>query len=218
VFEAVLYDLDGLIVDSEPLHGIASEKALNIYNHTLSEIPESVRKSFYGKRVVEVAAGIVESLHLPVSPEQFADQRREIFMRLVEEGIGLMPGMERSLALFDKMGLKKAVVSSGDKQYVHRILELTGLARRFEAVITGSDVNRGKPDPGCYLLAARTLGAAPEKCLVLEDAYAGICAALAAGMKVIGVENHFNSRFDGAHMVVGSLCDLNENVLACLQQ
>lgn len=218
MFEAVLYDLDGLIVDSEPLHGIASEKALNVYGHTLSEIPESVRKSFYGKRVVDVAAGIVESLRLPVSPERFAGERQRIFMQLVEEGIELMPGMEQSLGLFEKMGLKKAVVSSGVKEYVCRMLEVTGLAVKFEAVITGSDVTSGKPDPQCYLLAARTLNVAPEKCLVLEDAYAGICAALAAGMKVIGVENNFNSRFNGAHIVVRSLADINENVLACLEQ
>lgn len=217
MFEAVLYDLDGLIVDSEPLHGTASENALNVYGHTLSEIPESVRDSFYGKRVVDVAAGIVESLNLPVSPEQFAAERQKIFMGLIEEGIELMPGMQESLALFEKMAMKKAVVSSGDKDYVCRILELTGLTRKFEAVITGSDVTRGKPDPRCYLLAAHRLGIVPEKCLVLEDAYAGICAALSAGMKVIGVENHFNSRFDGAHTVVSSLGDIDENVLSSLQ-
>jgi len=218
VFQAVLYDLDGLIVNSEPLHGIASEKTLNIYGRTLSEIPESVRNSFYGKRVADVAAGIVESLSLPVSPERFAGERQRIFMQLIDEGIELMPAMEESLVLFEKMCLKKAVVSSGDKEYVYRILELTGLAQKFEAVITGNDVTRGKPDPQCYLLAARKLGIAPEKCLVLEDAYAGICAALAAGMKVIGVENHFNDQFDGAHVVVRSLGDIDENVLASLQE
>ena len=143
MFGAVLYDLDGLIVDSEPLHGIASEKALNIYGRTLSEIPESVRSSFYGKRVVDVAEGIVKSLALPVSPERFAGQRQVIFMQLIEQGVGLMPGMEHSLALFERMGLKKSVVSSGDKEYVYRILELTGLAHRFEAVITGNDVTIG---------------------------------------------------------------------------
>ena len=94
---------------------------------------------------------------------------------------------------------------------------MTSLARKFEAVITGNDVTSGKPDPQCYLLAAHKLGIMPEKCLVLEDAYAGICAALAAGMKVIGVENHFNSQFDGAHVVVRSLGNIDENVLASLQ-
>lgn len=217
MFEAVLYDLDGLIVDSEPLHGIASEKALNIYGRTQSEIPQSVRSSFYGKRVVDVAAGIVQSLALPVSPERFAGQRQDIFMQLIEQGVGLMPGMEHSLALFERMGLKKSVVSSGDKEYVYRMLELTGLAHRFEAVFTGNDVTIGKPDPSCFLLAARELGIEPEKCLVLEDAYAGICAAVAAGMKAIGVRNHFNSRFDGANLVIGSLGDIDENLLASIQ-
>ena len=217
MFKAALYDLDGLIVDSEPIHGLASEKALNLYGHTLEDIPLAVRKSFYGKRVVDVAAEVVGSLDLPVNPERWAEERQKIFMGLIEKGVGLMPGMMESLAFFARNGMKMAVVSSGDKRYVQRILRLTGLENSFNAVVTGNDVTRGKPDPQCYLLGARKLEVMPSCCLVLEDAYAGIKAALAAGMKVIGIENQFNSRFDGAHMVLQSLAAIDSKVLGMME-
>jgi beta-phosphoglucomutase len=125
--------------------------------------------------------------------------------------------MIESLAFFTRNGMKKAVVSSGDKRYVQRILRLTGLENSFDVVVTGNDVARGKPDPQCYLLGARKLEVTPSNCLVLEDAYAGIKAALAAGMKVIGIENKFNSKFDGAHMVLPSLAAIDSKVLEMLE-
>ncbi|MEA1996120.1 MAG: HAD family phosphatase [Gemmatimonadota bacterium] len=214
MLEAALYDLDGLIVNTEPIHGEASEKALNVFGHTLGDIPENVRKSVYGKRVVDVAAEFIGCLNLPVSPECWAEKRLEIFMQLIEDGIELMPGMEDSLRFFSSHGLKKAVVSSGDRRYVHRILEMTGLEGVFGEVIAGDDVTAGKPEPQCYLLAARRLGVSPpSRCLVLEDAYAGICAARAAGMKVIGIENLFNDNFKGADLVLKSLTEIDEKVL-----
>ncbi|OGG05319.1 MAG: hypothetical protein A3F83_17210 [Candidatus Glassbacteria bacterium RIFCSPLOWO2_12_FULL_58_11] len=218
MFEAALYDLDGLLVDSEPIHGRASEKALGVYGRKLSDIPENIRKSFYGKRVIDVAAGVVESLGLSISPQRWASERLAFFMQLIEEGIGLMPGVERSLDLFDRLSVRTGLVSSGDRDYVLRVLELTGVRSRFAAVVTGDDVTVGKPDPQCYLLGAKKLGADPARCLVLEDAHPGVLAGKAAGMKVIGVENLFNETFDGADLVLPSLAVLGEKTLAALER
>ena len=216
MIEAVLYDLDGLMVDSEALHGIASEEALNKYGHGLAELPAEMRKNFYGKRVIETAGEVIGWFGLPVTPEQWAGARLEIFMRLIASGISLMPGVEQSLRFFDGKGMKKAVVSSGDRRYVERMLEITGVAGAFQAVVTGDDVTLGKPDPQCFLIGARAVGAAPGGSLVLEDAYAGICAARAAGMKVIGIRNKYNDNFDGADLVLESLAEIDENVLSSL--
>ena len=213
MIEAVLYDLDGLIVDSEAIHGQASELALNKYGHTLEDLSWEMRKNFYGKRVIDVAAEIMDCLGLKVSPEQWAEERLEIFMGLIEDGISLMPGVEQSLEFFDGKGLKKAVVSSGTRKYVEHILEITGVRAAFDAVVTGDEVTRGKPDPQCFLIGARELGGKPEGCLVLEDAYAGICAARAAGMIVIGVRNKYNDNFKGADLVLDSLAEIDDRLL-----
>ncbi|MBN2289328.1 MAG: HAD family phosphatase, partial [Candidatus Glassbacteria bacterium] len=126
MIEAVLYDLDGLMVDSEAIHGEASEEALNKYGYRLTDLSDELRRNFYGKRVVDVAGEVVDSLKLPISPEQWADERLEVFMRLIEDGISLMPGVEQSLSFFERRGSKKAVVSSGVRRYVERLLEITG--------------------------------------------------------------------------------------------
>ncbi|HLA39525.1 MAG TPA: HAD family phosphatase [Candidatus Glassbacteria bacterium] len=211
--QAALYDLDGLMVDSEPVHGVASEMAAKTYGRSLQELPEDVRRSFYGKRVIDVAALVVERLGLDISPQRWADERLEIFMDLVEKGIGLMPGLESSLDLFRSHGLKTAVVSSGVRRYVDRILESTGMASRFDAVVTGDDVTRGKPDPQCFLTAARKIGAEPGACLVLEDAHAGILAGKAAGMKVVAVRNRFSLDYTGADLVIDSLAQIDHQTL-----
>jgi len=215
-FGAALYDLDGLIVDSEPLHGVASERALNAYGRSLEELPPRVRASFYGKRVIDIASLVVDGLGLDIPPERWADERHAIFMELIEQGIELMPGMRGSLKLFKGMGLKTAVVSSGIASYVLRLLEITGLDNEFDTVVTGDDVRLGKPAPECFLTGAQRLRAAPENCLVLEDAWAGIQAGLAAGMNVIAVRNRFNLVYDGAHAVLGSLAEIDRPLLETL--
>lgn len=216
LLDAALYDMDGLIVDSEPLHGLASAHALRKYGRSHDDIPDEVRNSFFGKRVIDVSRLIVECLELPVTAEQWAEERHSIFMGLIENGITLMPGVEQSLDYFESVGARLAVVSSGDRRYVARILELTGLAGRFQTVVTGDDVSAGKPDPQCFLLGASRLAADPSRCLVLEDALAGVRAARAAGMKVIGIRNRFNSRFDGADAVLDSLAEIDSGVLEAL--
>jgi len=215
-FQAALYDLDGLMVNSEPIHGVASEKAVNVYGRTLQDIPEEVRQSFYGKRVIDVAALVVGRLGLDIAPERWADERHRIFMELIEKGIELMPGMESSLDFFHGRGLKTAVVSSGVRRYVTRILEITGMTGRFEAVVTGDDVTSGKPDPQCYLAAAGKIGAEPRACIVLEDAHAGILAGKAAGMKVVAVRNRFSLNYEGADVILDSLAELSDRTLGRL--
>jgi beta-phosphoglucomutase len=215
-FEAALYDLDGLIVNSEPLHGIASEKTVNVYGRSMEELSGEVRRSFYGKRVIDVAALVVDSLELEISPQRWADERHEIFMGLVEQGIELMPGMRQSLALFKELGLKTAVVSSGISGYVNRMLELSHLAGEFDTVVTGDVVSAGKPEPECFLLGASRLGVAPECCIVLEDAWAGIQAGRNAGMTVISVRNRFNLNYDGADALLDSLAAIDRSLLAKL--
>lgn len=213
IFGAALYDLDGLIVNSEPLHGVASEKALNRYGRSLEELSGEIRASFYGKRVIDVAALVVDSLGLEIAPERWADELHEVFIELIEDGVELMPGMLGSLELFESLGLRTAVVSSGVSRYVHRMLEITGLDNRFDTVVTGDDVRLGKPEPECFLTAANRLGVAPQEAIVLEDALAGIRAGLAAGMTVIAVRNQFNPVYDGAHAVLDSLAEIDRPLL-----
>ena len=93
------------------------------------------------------------------------------------------------------------------------MLEITGLEREFDTVVTGDDVRRGKPEPECYLAGAQRLGVSPENCIVLEDAWAGVAAGLAAGMKVIAIRNRFSPVHDGAQVVLDSLAQIDRALL-----
>jgi HAD superfamily hydrolase (TIGR01509 family) len=192
---------------------MASEKAVNAYGRSLEELSDEVRVSFYGKRVIDVAALIIDNLGLEIDPHSWAEERTAVFMEMLGDGIDLMPGMTGSLKLFRELGFKAAVVSSGASDYVHRILEITGLENEFDAVVTGDDVRVGKPEPECFLSAASRLDAEPDGCIVLEDAFAGIRAGLAAGMTVIAVRNKFNPIYDGAHVVLDSLAQIDRPLL-----
>jgi HAD superfamily hydrolase (TIGR01509 family) len=172
-----------------------------------------VRESFYGKRVIDVARLIIDNLGMDLDPQRWADERTAVFMELLEGGMELMPGMRDSLALFKELEFRTAVVSSGARGYVLRMLEITGLSAEFDAVVTGDDVSRGKPDPECFLKGAERLEVAPAGCVVLEDAWAGAAAGIAAGMKVINVRNRFSPVHDGSHAVLDSLAQVDRLLL-----
>jgi beta-phosphoglucomutase len=102
-------------------------------------------------------------------------------------GLKLVPGFAEFFSQLDAIGLPSAVATSGGRERVERTLETFRLRNRFRAVVTGNDVNRGKPDPDLFLLAARALQVEPTRVLVFEDAVAGVLAAKHAGMKCVGI-------------------------------
>jgi HAD superfamily hydrolase (TIGR01509 family) len=181
--QAVLFDMDGLLVDTEPLWfevetevmarlgGIwtdADQQAL------LGSSLDNAVRYFTGKAVV------------PASPAEIADWMiGGIVDRVRDRGVTVMPGGARLVAGVAASGLPYALVTSSQRRFVDAVLSRTGL--RFPVVVTGNDVSRSKPDPEPYLLAARRLGAEPGCCLVLEDSITGVTAAEAAGCFVIAV-------------------------------
>jgi HAD superfamily hydrolase (TIGR01509 family) len=218
LFKAALYDLDGLMVDSEPIHEVATEKVLNKYGHTRSDIPEKIRKDFYGKRLKDIAEEVVKALGLEIDPLTWTEERHQFFLELIGGGVPLMDGLLESIAYFRGRGMLLAVVSSGDRRHVKKMLDVNGLESSFDKVINGDDVTVGKPDPQCYLKGAAALGVEPGECIVLEDAAAGISAGVAGGMKVIAVRNVHNANYDGAHAVIENLAKIDDKLLAGLEK
>lgn len=217
MFKAALYDLDGLMVDSEPAHEIATEKVLNRYGFKRSDIPEAIRNDFYGKRLKDIAEEVVKALGMDIDPLTWTEERHRFFLELISDGIPIMDGLLESIEYFRSRGMLLAVVSSGDRRHVKKMLEVTGLSDSFDKVINGDDVMAGKPDPECYLKGAAALGVEPACCIVLEDALAGICAGVAGGMTVIAVRNVHNTNYSGAHAVVDSLAQIDDRLLASLE-
>ena len=208
----VVFDLDGVIVNSEPIH----EQATDEYLASLG-IPddEALREDMMGRRVRELTDVFAKRLGRP--PEEVFAEREAIFWRLLErDGPRPMPGLDAAIARLSRAGLELAVATSGTRAYVGFVLERLGVRAAFKAVVSGDDVTLGKPDPETYLLTAGLLGADPADCVALEDTFHGVIAARSAGMHAVAVPNALTAGMDfsAADAVVADLEAAAEYVLA----
>ncbi len=186
MLKAILFDLDGLMVDSEP-HSIAAWQAVLAKRNVTLDQPTLAR--MFGLRLSETAQLLIDLFHLQDQPADLGHEKNEYQITHLDSHVKPMPGLIDLLAEIDRRGLGKAIASSGLRRYVEAVLQTTHLADRFSVVITDDDVTNGKPAPDVFLVAARALHVEPQHCLVLEDAPTGVQAARAAGMTCAAIPN-----------------------------
>ena len=189
MIQAILFDLDDLMVNSAPLHMEASRRVFEPYGIDVSSIPPEVVSTYFGLRVIEIMKEIAKYFDYKGNVDDLTEERENIFIELVNDQLTPMPGLFELIKLIKTTDIRRAVASSGTKRYINVVLQKFALADFFEAVISGDMVERGKPFPDVFLKAAKTLGVDPGKCLVIEDAAAGVKAAKTAGMYCIAVDN-----------------------------
>lgn len=213
MIEAILFDLDGLMVDSEP-HSIASWQAVLAKRGV--QFDQNALDSVLGQRVVETASTAIRLFHLPERPEDLAQEKVEYQIAHLNGNVQPMPGLIELLDWVDQSGLKKAVASSGLRRYIDAVLATTHVQDRFDVIISADDVINGKPAPDVFLAAARALNVPPENCLVLEDAPFGVQAAKAAGMMCFAVPNAHSHALDLslADRVVASLSEVKSILMS----
>lgn len=202
----LLFDWDGVVIDSSSQHERAWE--LLAAEHRFS-LPEGHFKRGFGKKN-EV---IIPSLGWASEPGEIArlSFRKEELYRglLAAEGVTILPGARELLLALREEGIPRALGSSTPRENLDALFAATGLDRCFDAVVCGSDVNHGKPDPEVFLKGAALLGLPPGRCIVLEDAFPGIEAARRAGMKVVGVATtHPVEDLGGCDLAVASLAEI----------
>jgi beta-phosphoglucomutase-like phosphatase (HAD superfamily) len=212
MIQAVLFDMDGLIVDTEPIHFKAFQAYLREFG---VEMPESLMREFVGFSEAENIRDLKEKYGIDAPLEEMVAQRRARYLELARrEPIRIFPGFWEFSGEVRRRGLKQAVVSSSTRDQVEVVLprlfegrsDLGGPAAYFDAVVTGSDVAKTKPAPDIYLLTSGRLGVPPVGCLALEDTPPGVQAAAGAGMRVIAVPNEYTRglEFPGADAVIAS--------------
>jgi HAD superfamily hydrolase (TIGR01509 family) len=215
MIKAIIYDMDDLMVNSDPLHIVAWEKILQNFNKKFTDIPEEIRSKFIGMRVIDISKSIIEILHLDTDLESFYNERINIFLDIVKNDLEEMPGLIYSLQLFKSHNFKIAIASSGAKQYIDLVLDKFDIRKYFDVIISGDCVSIGKPHPETYLVASEKLGLNPRECVVLEDATNGIEAAIQAGCKCIAIinTNTVPQNYSKANLVLNSLNDITlENI------
>lgn len=181
---ALVFDMDGVLMDSNPLHRTAWE----IYNRRFGiETTEEMHARMYGKRNDEIVRDFYgEQLELAEVMARGADKEalfRELAGGRVEEL--LVPGIREFLDHF--WYSKKALATNAEAANVNFLLDATGFRQYFSTIISGEQVARPKPYPDIYLKVAEQLAVAPQNCIVLEDSLSGVAAAVGAGMRVVGV-------------------------------
>jgi HAD superfamily hydrolase (TIGR01509 family) len=208
---AVIFDMDGVIVDSEPLHerafleiveqiGYRDTHGLNIAD-------------FVGRSDQELWGAFVER-HKPAQKlEELLTLKRQRVVEILRCEQPLFEGLPELVE--DLAGRYKLALASGsERAVVDAVLAFKGLGRFFQATVSGSDIPKGKPAPDIFLRAAQLLGVLPEDCWVVEDSKPGIAAGLAAGMRVIAITNtHPAQELSRATHVVGTYAEIRRLLL-----
>lgn len=209
----VIYDLDGLLLDTEPLHALMIQKIVSRYGKVFEQ---SMQSKITGRNALDSAQILVEMLALPMTAQAFLEER-EVFLAQVLPQAKPLPGAVRLIKHFHQHQIPQAVAtSSGSRSFRLKTTDHQEWFALFDCIVLGDDpaLKRGKPAPDIFLLAAQRLGATPEQCLVFEDAHAGMEAALAAGMSVIVVPhpNVDKNLYREANQILNSLADFEPNL------
>lgn len=188
--KGVLFDMDGVLVDSEKF---ICEAATRMFaEHCVYVEPEDFLP-FVGSGETRYLGGVAEKYHFQFDPEQDKTRTYEIYGDLVKGKLKPLKGVVSFIALCRQKGLKLAVATSADRIKMEINLREIGISvETFDATINGMEVVNKKPDPEIFVKAAHKLGLKPEECLVVEDAVNGVKAAKAAGCKCLGLTTSFS--------------------------
>lgn len=184
--EALIFDMDGLLVDSETLAAKAMDRFLAHYG---LERRHDVHSRLLGRRLREAITIVRDAYAMPEPLDVLVEHYGSLRIEALRGAVRPMPGAREIIEFAREQSLRIALATSGLRSHADVSLAETGLAGLFDAEVTGDQVNRGKPAPDLFLAAAERLGVGPEVCVVFEDAPNGVAAAKAANMSVIAIPN-----------------------------
>jgi beta-phosphoglucomutase len=218
---AVLWDVDGTLVDTGELHFEAWRQLMEQLNRPFTRADFAAT---FGLRNPEIFEHLFGKGHFDAHQvAELGDRKEEIYRAAAGQGVTLLPGVRPLLEGLHAAGFKQAVGSSAPRANLDLILRLTDTLRFFDAVVSMEDTQRGKPDPQVFLVGAQKLGVPPARCVVVEDAVAGVQAARAGGMKCIAVRfvgHHPAEKLQtaGADLIVPSLAEVSVDTVRSLLQ
>jgi HAD superfamily hydrolase (TIGR01509 family) len=203
--EAVIFDNDGLLLDTEDAWTRAEE---TLFAGRGRVFTLDHKRSLIGSSRSTAAKKLEAMLELPGEGERLMDELHELVMNEALAGVAPRPGALDLMERLRDTGVPIAVASNSQREFVERTLASAGLLDgRFQAVVSAEDVEHPKPAPDIYLEAARRLGVEPRRCAALEDSPTGVAAAVAAGMYVIGVPYFSGAQLPECDLLADSLAD-----------
>lgn len=213
MIKAIIFDMDGLIVDTEVLYSIALQE---IAQKRGKNFTHELKRAMIGRHGTSSMDIFREKLGLHETAEDLLIEREDIYGKLLNKAeLVPMPGLFELLLLADTMAIPVAIASSSSECWIKIVINKLGIENRFKAIVSGYNVENSKPYPDIYLLAAKRLGIPPQYCLALEDTPIGMEAAKRAGMICVAVPNQYSIGLDFsmADMVIDSLKDVEDEVV-----
>jgi HAD superfamily hydrolase (TIGR01509 family) len=204
-FEAVVFDNDGLLLDTEEAWTRAEEALFARHGQSFTM---EHKRALIGSSRAQSALKVEAMLGLPGRGEALMDELHELVMEEALHGVPPRPGALELLEAVRAAGLPVGLASNSSRGFVERVLSMSGLRDgQLDAIVTADEVANPKPAPDLYLSACAALGTDPERAAALEDSPTGVAAALAAGMYVVAVPYFADSEIEGAALNAGSLAD-----------
>ncbi len=186
MIKAVIFDMDGVIVDSEPIHIEAEKQTLLKYG---VKITTEELRTYTGTTAEFEFNDIIRKYKLNTTAKTLFDEKEVIMFKLLEERTEPTKGVIDLIKNLKQQGFKLGIATSGHRKLAQYYLNRLGIESFFDTVVCAEDITRSKPDPEIFLKAAERLGVEPAQCVVVEDAKLGVEAATRAGMKCVGYRN-----------------------------
>lgn len=189
--EAIIFDLDGTLVDSMWIWEDIDMEYLNRYQF---DLPEDLQNEIEGMGFTETAVFFKEKFNIPATVEEIKMDWNNLARQKYETEVPLKEGAINLLDYAKKNHIKLGIASSNSRELIEVVLKSHNIHSYFDTIVTSCEAKKGKPAPDVYLMAAKNLNIANERCLVFEDVPAGIKAGLAANMRVCAIEDDFSMK------------------------
>jgi len=183
-FQGILFDLDGVLIDSEPIHNLKWVEALSEYK---IRVDQSWLNKFIGVQDKLIAQEIVETFELPVTSERLLEEKRWKYRQYICSELAPFP--ELAVAIKSLQEYKLGIVTSSEKAEVDLITQKMGINSLFDIIVGGDEIINNKPCPDIYLKAIKMLGVVSSQCIAIEDSFVGVQSAKSAGLFVIAIAN-----------------------------
>lgn len=207
--KAVLFDMDGVIVDTEPLHRKAYFK---MFDDLEIEVSEELYTSFTGASTKKVCETLISKYQLEKDHEDLAVIKRKYFKHYFynDADFHLLPGVKSLIENYFENGIKLVLASSASMTTINMVFEKFGLEKYFIGKISGADLKESKPHPEIFLIAAEIANEAKENCMVIEDSTNGILAAHSAGIFCVAYksEHSFGQNYEKANLIISDFAEI----------
>lgn len=208
---AVIFDMDGVIIDSNPYHKISLRQFCEKYGFHLSD--EELIKKIYGRTNKEWIANLFGNLSKE-ELSRYGEEKESLFREVFKNDIRALAGLPEFLENLKEKNIPIAIGTSAPRSNVDFVLEHTNLGEYFSVILDEADVEQGKPNPEIYLKVAARLGYEPSRCIVFEDSLSGVESARRAGAKVVGVATtHSMEELSHTDFIIRDFKDLDPALL-----